>query len=65
MENLEYCESLGKKDRKHYKSKLTRSSGEKPPNLFLLPESDWISDIKLWNIRWKDVTEYLIDTVIL
>ncbi len=57
----DYCIALETKDKQHYLSKLTLSSGEKLPNPLAL--SDWSDDIKnLPNITWRDATEYLIDS---
>lgn len=57
----DYCIALETKDKQHYLSKLTLSSGEKLPDPLVL--SDWSDDIRnLPNITWRDVTEYLIDS---
>ena len=63
QETGEYSVNLREEDFTRYREKLKLATGEQLPDPYTLKEK-WTNDISsLPKITWRDVTEYLLDTL--
>ena len=58
----EYLKSLEPNDTQCYIKKLTLTTGECLPDPYTLVAEEW-EEFKFPDITWRDVTEYLIETI--